>query len=323
MTIDSQLEDWQEFLLRAERRFHEVLLISRDEAPGLVSDKLLKTIDRVRQVEPNEFDSFIWNHGGVAGEIQQTFNLVNQWSHDLFRLCVWIKVYEEFERTLGPDTDADWKPLWELRDWAIDPLAYFCMLQPSGLKWRLAAVAEHALHVANRAVVPGYRDELEQDGHAPGAWRRLDRIIGQVERLGTARSWLRYRAFRELLGQLDSKGYEKTSRNFRNLAAHGFAPRFEMGPVITMNRRIGPWTKLEQQEDGSYAQIEVRGTKAVSYGFGELRPLSYKDAYSANRAQYAVAMRTMAAFQELVEELTMAMNARLPTRRIEPTTPRP
>jgi hypothetical protein len=49
-TAELQLEDWQNFLLRADRRFHELLLESRSEHPELVSDELLRISDQVYQI---------------------------------------------------------------------------------------------------------------------------------------------------------------------------------------------------------------------------------------------------------------------------------
>jgi len=310
MAADPPLEEWQEFLLKAERRFHQLLLAARPEHPGFASRAILDISRRVTQVSPNEIESMTWTEGGVAGEIQETFNLVNRWGATLFRLQVWIEVYREYERELESSEGDIHDRLWELRDHAIDPLAYYCMLQPSASKWRLAVVAEHALHVGNRAVVPGYRDALAQDDLGAGRWRRLKEIISQVDRLAENGQWQTYRAFRDRLGQLDSRAYASASGNFRNLAAHGFAPRFEVGIVTTMRREVVPWAELKPQADGTWERVEDPGQKGVRYGFGGMYPLSYADAYDANRQQYLAAREALSTLQNLIDEITTAMNGR-------------
>jgi len=307
---DQPLEEWQEFLLAAERRFHETLLRMRGEHPGHVSSEILEIAKSVKQVWPNELESFTWSEGGVAGEITEAFNLVNHWGQTLFRLNIWTKVYRDFERDFAQMGGDEHQRLWELRSHAIDPLAHYCMLQPSATKWRLAAVAEHAIHVGNRAVVPDYRDALVRDELKPGRWRRIDEVLKQVNQLSKARPWQAYPAFRQCLGELDSNAYKRASRNFRDLAAHGFAPSLEVGIVATLARKVVPWAEIQQQADGTWARVEVHGQKGVCYGFGGMHPLSYADACAANRQQYTLALRAMTALQELIDEIATAMNDR-------------
>src|SRR5437899_1224049 len=60
----------------------------------------------------------------VSGDLQETMNLLNSWRRRLRDWHIWLKVLKDY------DDDAS----WFMRDHFLEPIVFFCMLQPSSTR---------------------------------------------------------------------------------------------------------------------------------------------------------------------------------------------
>lgn len=228
-------------------------------------------------------------HFQVEGDVRETINLLNKWRRHLLDWEVWMDV-------LGSFTDHD---AWTVRDHFIEPLVFYCMMQPSSIRDLLATVATNAIHHSNRQTIRGYPDKLDQDD---GPW-----LLGrkkkesQVSRIGaTLRGTGKFMGD---LAALDSKAYRIFTRNFRNLASHAIAPRFEFGYTNLVTRSIAPANNLVLQGDGTYIPVDDPTKKCVVYGFGGTPPLDLREVLNANTAEYMRAAQAFSSYEVLLIEL--------------------
>lgn len=204
---------------------------------------------------------------------------------------------------------------WEVLSQFVEPLAFFCMLQPSSLADRLTVASETLLHQANQFVFPDEPDHLDQDNLPPGKTLRRSDRRKQLARLG--KQWTKFGAFREALGAMDGKDYQHLTRNFRDLSAHSFAPRLMIGQVVRAIRSIVPSTEMVAQPDGTYLPIEHPAKKGVSYAAHAMPPLDLNATRAVNLAEYQKAVAAMRAFSSLICELCDRMDV-VPKKRAQP-----
>lgn len=72
----------------------------------------------------------------VDGELRESINKLNTWLRCLADLKVWQELLSGYE-----EEDA-----WSLRLHFIEPLVYYCMLEPSSTRDRLGQVATNGVH---------------------------------------------------------------------------------------------------------------------------------------------------------------------------------
>ncbi|MDO9623783.1 MAG: hypothetical protein Q7J46_07315 [Pseudomonas sp.] len=281
---------WRNLTTEAMGRFHEQLLASVSRAPGLVGYEAAK---RARAANGN----FAWSWGAAA-EIQETTNTINSWGVHLHDWCAWNAVVESFE------TDED---KGQLLHHFVNPLAFFCMHQPSALSDRLMLLTETLLHQANCLVEPGYVDRLDQDGLRPGQGLRRSDRRKQVIHLG--HRWTRFNGFLAALDAMNDSAYRKLSRNFRDLSVHSFAPRFMVGQIMRAVRSIEPWQEIVEQPGGGSLLVDHPTKKCVSYTMAVLEPFPLRDAFSSSLSEYQKVLAAMSAFSELLEEICDGMDA--------------
>lgn len=280
---------WRKLTTEAMERFYEQLLSNVSETPGLLG---YEAAERARAANGN----FAWSWGAAA-EIQETINTINSWGMHLHDWCAWNAVVESFEM----DEDK-----WQLLHHFLDPLAFFCMHQPSAVSDRLMLLTETLLHQANCLVVPGYVDQLDQDSLRPRqVLRRSDRRK-QIIRLG--QPWTRFNVFMAALDALNDSTYRKLSRNFRDLSVHSLAPRFMFGGIMRAVRSIEPWQESVKQPGGGYLLVDHPTKKCVSYSMGVLEPFPLGEAYSASFSEYQKVVIAMSAFAELLKEICDSMD---------------
>ena len=290
---DDAWERWSSFMTDAYHRFQEQLLTIRTLHPGLTPYDLVE-----RAKEARGTVAWWW---GAASEIQETINSINSWSVRLHEWNAWNQVID------GYSEEGD---KWEVLNHFVEPVAFYCMLQPSSLADRLAVVAESLLHQANQRVSPDEPDRLDQDKRPGRPPRRSDRR-NQLNRLG--RRWTNYRAFHAALSAMDGEPYQQTTRNFRDLSAHSFAPRFMIGQITRAIRSIGPKSEMVAQSDGTCLLVEHPTEKCVQYAMHAVEPLPLSTAYSANLSEHQKAEVAMTCFATLVGELCERINA-IPSR---------
>lgn len=286
--------DTRTLLVDAYTKFHDKAEATRGAFPGLTSFDILERVSQGK-------GTFGWMWG-VGSEIQETINTANAWGIRLHLWGVWNGVMPE----LASDDER-----WEVANHFIEPIAFFCMLQPSSLSERLVVASETALHQANLRVFPGEPDSLDQDKLRPGAVLRKGDRRKQLDRLGSR--WTSYRAFRDALAAMNGKGYQGDTRNFRDLSAHSFAPRLHMGIIARAIRSIEPWAELVPQADGTVVRVPHPTKKGVSYAMWDVPALDLQTMQTANLAEYRLARSAMGAFIELIGELCDRIGAIAPT----------
>lgn len=237
----------------------------------------------------------------IRGELQELTNQLNHWLSNLRRWHAW----NETLKSLDPETR--WGAEW---GW-VEPLAFYCMFQPSASHDRFVMVATHALHQVRIIVDPTATDTLLGDPTTPEQQpsfpsRRQNRH--QLKEL--AKPWSMGQKFIDTLDLLDSHGYRKLTYNFRNRASHGIAPRFSVGFTSIVTRTRQQAMKLEQQPNGTYKDVPVPGKLSTCYSFGGTPPLSMQDAWSANLDQFEHARRTFDAYVALLTEAVAVIPCR-------------
>jgi hypothetical protein len=287
---DGGWERWRALTSDAYTRFHDKLLANRSLFPQLAS---FDAADRVSATR----GTFAW-WWGADGEVRETVNTLNTWGVHLHEWGAWNLVINSYD-----DKDDKWEVLYHF----VNPLASFCMLQPSSLADRLMVAAETLLHQANQFVFPDEPDRLDQDNLAHGKTLRRSDRRRQLSRLG--KPWTKFGAFRDALSAIDGKDYQKTSRNYRDLSAHSFAPNFMIGHVTRAIRSIVPKMEMVAQPDGTYLPVEHPTQKGVSYAAHSMEPLDLHAMRAANLAEYQKALSTMKAFSALVDEICIRMDA--------------
>lgn len=281
---------WRALSTEAHLRYLDQLLAIRGEHPGLTDYVASNRAGATKGTLP-----WVW---GAEGELCETINSMNAWGGALHSWNAW-------NRVLGSYDEVDDR--WTILNDSVEPLAFYCMLQPSSLADRISVVAETLLHQANIAVSPGYKDRLDQDALKPNAILRRKNRRAQLDRLG--KMWAAYPAFRTALREMDGQTYRELTHNFRDLSAHSFAPRLMIGDISRAIRTIVPWTDHVAQPDGTYIDVVDPTRRMVQYGMGSMQPLSLEVTWAANLAEYVKAKVTMAAFSKLIGQLCDQVDA--------------
>ncbi|WP_152668245.1 hypothetical protein, partial [Xanthomonas hortorum] len=141
MPTDNETEEhwrcWQSFSLEAYTRFQTALERHRDRHPSLTSYDIVQKVNETK-------GTFAW-FWGASSEVQESINLLNAWGIRIHEWSAWNNVvsnYQEEERK------------WEILNHFLEPIAFYCMLQPSSFADRLALTAENLIHQANQFVSP-------------------------------------------------------------------------------------------------------------------------------------------------------------------------
>lgn len=237
----------------------------------------------------------------VKGELRELTNQLNHWLGNLRRWHAWNDVLKSL------DTDTRWGSEWS---W-VEPLAFYCMFQPSASRDRFIMVATHALHQVRMVIDPSIADTLLGDPTAPGEARFFPSRRKKEKQLqDLAKQWLTGRAFVQALRQLDGPEYRTLTGDFRNSASHGIAPRFSVGFTSMVTRARQQATTLVLRQDGKYEEVPLSGKLSTIYGFGGTPPLSMQDAWAANLAQFEHARRAFDAYVKLLADAVAAMPRR-------------
>lgn len=237
----------------------------------------------------------------VKDELRELTNQLNHWLGNLRRWHAWNEVLKV------ENADVRWEAEW---GW-VEPLAFYCMFQPSASRDRFIMVATNALHQVRMGLDAATVDALLGDPTTPGEDRFFPSRREKEKQLkALARPWTMGKAFIQALGQLDDRRYRALIGDFRNRASHGIAPRFSVGITSTVTRTRQQATKLERQPDGTYKDMPVPGQLSTSYGVGGTEPLSMQQAWTVNLAQFEHARRTFDAYIELLAEGVAAMPRR-------------
>jgi len=91
----------------------------------------------------------------ISGDIREAINQLHSWHEHMVSWSIWIETIKNFEHN-----DA-----WSLRNMYVEPIAFFCMFQPSATRERFGSIATNAIHQANLHLTRDYKDRLDQDSH--------------------------------------------------------------------------------------------------------------------------------------------------------------
>src|SRR5690349_1291874 len=112
---------WSALGSQAYCRFQGQLSRMRSQHPGLTSYEAVERAKETKGTMP-----WWW---GAPGEIQETINSINSWSVRLHEWAAWNWVVDSY------DTEED---KWDVLNHFVEPVAFYCMLQPSSLADRFA-----------------------------------------------------------------------------------------------------------------------------------------------------------------------------------------
>ncbi len=227
----------------------------------------------------------------VSGELRDSTNLINAWWRNLDQLAVWNLVLREYGEMEA----------WDIRIHLVEPLAHFCLLQPSATRDRVGLIATNAVHQANLALASGYQDVLDQDHKHRGQFLRRNEVEKQLGRIGVG--WKSIKELAQALVELDGPEHRRTTFDFRNRVSHFIAPRLELGCVSNFSREIVPREKLVKRPDGRYQAEKCPEEKVVRYGWGELEPLTLNEIVEVNTAQYLLALQVHNCYSKLLTEI--------------------
>ena len=232
----------------------------------------------------------------IADHLQETTNLMNDWWSRLRDWSAWLAVH---------DAIADAHEAWRLRLDLVEPLVFWCMLRPSAMRDLFGFIATHAVHQANLVVDRNYRDRLDEDAQK----RPLNRSKReqQLRRIGAR--WSGCNHFTACLTKADSKAYRDLTFDYRNLASHGMAPRFEFGHTNSVRRAVVPKTEIVLNPDGTYSMNEGSTKTAVSYAFGGTPPLKLREMHAANQSEFDHVRAAFEAYRDLLRELLDAIRS--------------
>lgn len=156
----------------------------------------------------------------------------------------------------------------------IDPLATVSLTLPYVIQSRFIFAAAHLCHQANRS-----RDDL--------TWKdnlRLDRKIVFQDANKHGSNWASYDALKGRIEAINDEAYRDATHDFRHAYNHRFSPRVVIGLTQFVRR-----------------QVDAK-TKAVSYVFGYLQPLTLDVITELLTDQCQRGYAAFDAFQDLVRD---------------------
>lgn len=241
----------------------------------------------------------------IADHLQETTNLMNEWWSRLRDWSAWLAVH---------DAIADAHEAWRLRLDFVEPVVFWCMLRPSAMRDLFGFIATHALHQANLVVDSNYRDQLDEDAEK---WP-LKRSKREQQLCRIGERWSGYILFAERLTEADCTSYRDLTFDYRNLASHGMAPRFEFGHTDFVLRAVVPKSELVWQADGSFSSEATSGKRTVSYAFGGTPPLKLREMHAANQSEFAHARAAFEACRDWLRELLDAIRSAVAAAQSDP-----
>lgn len=237
----------------------------------------------------------------VRDELREVTNQLNYWQACLRRWHSWNRIAAPMEQ------QTRWSMEWE---W-VEPVAFYCMFQPTASLDRFVFAATNAMHQAMLARKPGVKDWLLGDPKAPG--RKATQPTRRQKReqlVELCKPWNAGTTFIAALDALDDDDHRAGTNDFRNRASHAIAPRFTVGQTNVVTRRLGPVEQRTEQPDGTITLEEVPGKLTVYYCWGGLEPLSMDDAWATNLVQFGHAKTAFGAYLTLLEEAASALSWR-------------
>lgn len=196
-------------------------------------------------------------------------NSVNQLVSYTHRVKAWSVVLSDLSE----------QTTFEVLNEFIEPMATVALNLPYVLRSRFIFATAHLAHQANRA-----REGTAWEDNLP-----FDREIVSHTADKFGAKWQTYPQLKKSLEKISGKDYQETTSDFRNKYNHRFSPRVVIGHV------------------GFVTRIEDATTKNISYGFGELAPLSLQRVASLLDDQCRYTHQALTAFKLLIKEFEGAI----------------
>lgn len=156
----------------------------------------------------------------------------------------------------------------------IDPLATLALNLPYVIRSRFIFATAHLSNQANSAKLgKTWSDDLPLD----------DEIFFSAADL-YGKHWVKYAGLKTRLEKIAGKDMRTATSDFRNTYNHRFSRRIVLGHTNVVTRYVNP------------------ATKAVSYGFGGLPPLTLEVVIEQLKLQCTRCYAAFGAFQKLVKE---------------------
>jgi hypothetical protein len=190
-------------------------------------------------------------------------NVVNSLTRYTHQLKAWRDVVDSLDDNGKINVAVDF----------IEPLGTLALNLPYVIRSRFIFAAAHLCHQAGRTKVEGWKDDLPLDDEI---------YFLQADKAG--KSWKQYGKFKLRLERVGDKTYQARTHDFRNRYNHRFSPRIVIGQTGLVTRRVNPTSK------------------AVSYGFGGIGPLTLPLVVELLEQQCKYCYAAFEAFQKLVQE---------------------
>ena len=249
-----------------------------------------------------EFDFIYTKKIGILGnemieaDLQEITNLLNEWCHLLHRWYAWNKVLDFYKE--------DEQKEWELESEFLELIINKCLFVPSRIKDTFISVGIENFHQIRLAFDKRYKDEIR--GYDPILPKLEPIYLNRRKKEKILRKVLHFcdynDFFYELMSLNDRHYQKKLTGDYRNLNSHSIAPRITAGIVSPVIRTIIKTTKMEENADGSYSEVEVKGNTSIAYSFGGKQPLDRNILFNANLEEFKKAISCYKEFKSLLME---------------------
>lgn len=240
-------------------------------------------------------------HEHLRSDFQEVINGLNSWKAHLHSWACWNVVIKN-------QPNEEWA--WAIRSDFVEPLAFFCMSQPSSFRDRLTKFSTFAAHYAKLEFDPSYtNDVLEEDkknfkrlqeGSKPSY---LSREQAKKQLATISRESETAKEIVTAIDFIDSNEYQAKTHEWRNKAAHYIAPRLEFGETQLIERSVSFPYKTVTLENGFVGLIEDKSKMSIGYGIGGCPAIPLTEAYKANAEQYEFSRKAVSACETFLQEM--------------------
>ncbi len=232
----------------------------------------------------------------IEDDLREITNILNEWCHLLHRWYAWNKVLDFYNK--------DEQKEWELESEFLELIINKCLFVPSRIKDTFISVGIENFHQIRLAFDKKYKDEIR--GYDPILPKLEPIYLNRRKKEKILRKVLHFcdynDFFYELMSLNDRHYQKKLTGDYRNLNSHNIAPRITAGIVSPVIRTIIKTTKMEENADGSYSEVEVKGNTSIAYSFGGKQPLDRNILFNANLEEFKKAISCYKEFKSLLME---------------------
>ena len=238
----------------------------------------------------------------IEDDLREITNILNEWCHLLHRWYAWNKVLDFYKE--------DEQKEWELESEFLGLIINKCLFVPSRIKDTFINVGIENFHQIRLATDNKYEDKIEKYKY-DARLREVDQKLVQSHPSRWQKELIlkdilciyNHVDFFDKLETLNDDQYQKQlTKDYRNLSSHGIAPRITAGIVSPVIRTIIKTTKIEENADGSYSEVEVKGKTSIAYSFGGKQPLDRNILFNANLEEFKKAISCYKEFKSLLIE---------------------